>query len=54
MCEKVIPIIEGEAGEARHRSGGIKFNNLAPITNDNLTPGNPDVYYGAPAEQLER
>lgn len=53
MFELVIPIIEGETNP-ESRSGGIPFTNLDPLTDVMLKPGNPDVYYGARPEQLNR
>ncbi|KAI4156656.1 MAG: hypothetical protein LQ340_000102 [Diploschistes diacapsis] len=49
-----MPIIEGEIRDARCVSRGIPFTNLAPLTDENLVRGNPDVYYGARPEQLDR
>ncbi|KAF9733854.1 hypothetical protein PMIN04_012897 [Paraphaeosphaeria minitans] len=54
VSELVIPFIEGTIEDARCRSGGIPFNNLDPLTDGTLKPGNPDVYYGARPEQLSR
>ncbi|KAF2454500.1 hypothetical protein BDY21DRAFT_353104 [Lineolata rhizophorae] len=54
VSESVIPIIEGEIGDAKCRSGGIPFTNLDPLTDSTLKPGNPDIYYGARPEQLSR
>ncbi|KAF2804455.1 uncharacterized protein BDZ99DRAFT_397979, partial [Mytilinidion resinicola] len=54
VSESVIPIIEGKIADARCRSGGIPFTNLDPLTDGTLTPGNPDIYYGARPEQLAR
>ncbi|KAF2803001.1 uncharacterized protein BDZ99DRAFT_178900 [Mytilinidion resinicola] len=52
VSELVLPIIEGKIADARCRSGGVPFTNLDPLTDGTLTPGNPDVYYGARPEQL--
>ncbi|KAL8886647.1 MAG: hypothetical protein Q9215_005687 [Flavoplaca cf. flavocitrina] len=46
VTTSVIPIIEG--------TPGIPFTNLDPLTNGTLVPGNPDIYYGARPEQLDR
>ena len=54
VTTSVIPIIEGEIQDARCVSGGIRFTNLAPLTDENLASGNPDIYYGARPEQLDR
>ncbi len=53
VSETVVPIFEGEAG-GPCRSGGIPFGNLDHITDGTLKPGNPNLYYGAYAEQLNR
>ncbi|MCJ1313685.1 hypothetical protein MMC25_007364 [Agyrium rufum] len=50
----VIPIIEGDIEDARCVSGGIPFTNLDPLIDGTLVPGNPDLYYGARPEQLDR
>ena len=50
----MIPIIAGDVTDARCVSGGIPFTNLEHLTDGTLVPGNPDVYYGARPEQLER
>ncbi|MCJ1448908.1 MAG: hypothetical protein MMC23_009427 [Stictis urceolatum] len=53
--ERVIPVIEGTIPNDKCRAGSIPFNNLAPlITDANLVPGNPDIYYGARPGQLDR
>ncbi|KAF1814018.1 hypothetical protein P152DRAFT_513342 [Eremomyces bilateralis CBS 781.70] len=54
VSESGIPIIEGEIEDARCRSGGIPFTNLDYLTDDAIVPGNPDIYYGARPEQLNR
>ncbi|KAL9076210.1 MAG: hypothetical protein Q9157_003745, partial [Trypethelium eluteriae] len=52
---KVIPIIEGTVKDPRTESGEIPFTNLVPlVTTENLVSGNPDFYYGARPEQLDR
>ena len=33
---------------------GMPFTNLAHLTDDTLVPGNPDLYYGARPEHLDR
>ena len=50
----VIPIIEGEIRDIKCVSGGIPFTNLNHLTDGTLVPGNPDLYYGARPEQLNR
>ncbi|MCJ1449359.1 MAG: hypothetical protein MMC23_009879 [Stictis urceolatum] len=54
VSESVIPIIEGKIPDSKCRSGGIPFNNLDPLTDGTLKPGNPDIFYGARPEQLDR
>ena len=54
MTTSVIPILEGQIKDAKCVSGGIPFTNLAPLTGENVVPGNPDIYYGARPEQLDR
>ncbi|GAO14633.1 hypothetical protein UVI_02009150 [Ustilaginoidea virens] len=50
----VIPIIEGNVGDRKCVAGQIPFTNLDPLTDGTLVPGNPDLYYGARPEQLDR
>ncbi|KAI9792800.1 MAG: hypothetical protein M1816_001532 [Peltula sp. TS41687] len=54
VSELIIPIIEGEITDPKCRSGGLAFNNLDPLTDGTLKPGNPDIFYGARPEQLTR
>jgi hypothetical protein len=54
VSESVIPFIEGKVEDAKCRSGGIPFTNLDHLTDGTLVPGNPDIYYGARPEQLDR
>ena len=54
MTTSVIPVIEGDVGDAKCVSGGIPFTNLDHLTDGTLVPGNPDIYYGARPEQLDR
>ena len=54
VTTSVIPFIEGDIGDAKCVSGGIPFTNLDPLTDGTLLPGNPDIYYGARPEQLDR
>ncbi|KAL9127755.1 MAG: hypothetical protein Q9175_007672 [Cornicularia normoerica] len=54
VTTSVIPIVEGDIGDAKCVSGGIPFTNLDPLTDGTLVPGNPDIYYGARPEQLDR
>ncbi|KAI1498830.1 hypothetical protein F5X99DRAFT_420314 [Biscogniauxia marginata] len=50
----VIPIIEGYIEDGKCVSGAIPFTNLDDLTDGTLVPGNPDLYYGARPEQLDR
>ncbi|MCJ1245699.1 hypothetical protein MMC30_002903 [Trapelia coarctata] len=54
VTTSVIPIIEGEIRDTKCVSGGIPFTNLDHLTDGTLVPGNPDLYYGARPEQLDR
>lgn len=36
------------------RSGGIPFTNLEHFTDGTLLPGNPDIFYCSPPEQVDR
>jgi hypothetical protein len=54
VSESMIPFIEGKVEDAKCRSGGIPFTNLDYLTDGTLVPGNPDIYYGARPEQLDR
>ncbi|CEJ90701.1 hypothetical protein VHEMI06464 [[Torrubiella] hemipterigena] len=50
----IIPTIEGELVDRKCVSGGIPFTNLEHLTDGTLVPGNPDLFYGARPEQLDR
>ncbi|RYP27975.1 hypothetical protein DL767_007440 [Monosporascus sp. MG133] len=54
VTSTVIPIIEGDVGDGKCVSGQIPFTNLDHLTDGSLVPGNPDRYYGARPEQLDR
>jgi hypothetical protein len=54
ITESVISVIEGDNGDARCVAGGIPLRNLDHLTDGTLVPGNPDRYYGARPEQLNR
>jgi hypothetical protein len=54
VTKTVIPFIEGEITDAKCISGNIPFTNLNHLTDGTLVPGNPDLYYGARPEQLNR
>ncbi|KAH8426002.1 uncharacterized protein LDX57_003740 [Aspergillus melleus] len=52
VSASVIPLIEGNISQ--HAGGGTLFNNLAPLTDGNISQAKPDIYYGARPEDLER
>ncbi len=54
VVSSVIPIIEGDIGDLKCVAGDIPFTNLDHLTDGSLVPGNPDLYYGARPEQLNR
>ncbi|KAI0423504.1 hypothetical protein F5Y09DRAFT_336530 [Xylaria sp. FL1042] len=54
VISDVIPIIEGEVRDGSYVSGQVPFTNLEDPTGGLLVPGNPDRYYGARPEQLDR
>ncbi|KAH8706062.1 hypothetical protein BGW36DRAFT_354439 [Talaromyces proteolyticus] len=54
VTENVIPFIEGKNTDSKCIGGGIPFRNLDHLTDGTLVPGNPDRYYGARPEQLNR
>ena len=54
VTKSVIPTIEGDIRDAKCVSGGIPLKNLDHLTDGTIKPGNPDVYYGARPEQLDR
>ena len=48
----IVPIIAGESRKKHHSVTDSLFNNLAPIADD-ITKPKPDMYDGAPPEQLD-
>ncbi len=54
ITTSVIPIIEGEPGDPTCVSGSVTFTNFDHLTDGTLKPGNPDLYYGARPERIER
>ncbi|KAK8000504.1 hypothetical protein PG990_013104 [Apiospora arundinis] len=54
IVTNVASIIEGNIADRKCVSGQIPFNNLDQLTDGSLVPGNPDRYYGARPEQLDR
>src|SRR3569833_3100720 len=54
VTTSVIPIIKGNIADSKCVAGEIPFTNLDHLTDGSLAPGNPDLYYGARPEQLDR
>ncbi|KAI0196356.1 hypothetical protein F4808DRAFT_474360 [Astrocystis sublimbata] len=54
VMTSILPIIEGDVRNGRSVAGQILLTNLEDPTVDLLIPGNPDRYYGARPEQLDR
>ncbi|KAI9803830.1 MAG: hypothetical protein M1825_001710 [Sarcosagium campestre] len=54
VTDSVIPIIEGRVRDRRCVSGAIPWTNLDALTDGTLVSANPDRYYGARPEQLDR
>ena len=54
VTTSVIPIIEGQIRDAKCVAAGIPLSNLDHLTDGTIVPGNPDVYYGARPERLDR
>jgi hypothetical protein len=54
VTTSVIPVIEGNIGDSKCAAGEIPFTNLEHLTDGTLVPGNPDLYYGARPEQIDR
>lgn len=54
VTTSVIPIIEGHVEDHKCVAGEIPFTNLDHLTDGSLVSGNPDLYYGARPEQLNR
>ena len=54
VTTSVTSTIQGETRDAGCVSGGIPFKNLDPLADGTLVLGNPDLYYGARPEQLDR
>ncbi|KAI3326805.1 hypothetical protein HD806DRAFT_551881 [Xylariaceae sp. AK1471] len=54
VISDVVPIIEGEVSDNKCVAGQVPFKNLKHLTDGSLVPGNPDRYYGARPEQLDR
>jgi len=54
VTDSVIPIIEGVIRDGRCVAGGIPLTNFDHLTDATISPGNPDRFYGARPEQLNR
>ena len=54
VSRNVISVIEGSTQETYSSSIKVKFANFQSLFDYPLTPGNPDLYDGAPPEQLDR
>ncbi|KAA6415829.1 MAG: hypothetical protein FRX48_00547 [Lasallia pustulata] len=54
VTTSVTPTIEGDIRDGRCVAGGIPFTNLDPLTDGTISPGSPDILYGARPEQLNR
>ncbi|KAL9071439.1 MAG: hypothetical protein Q9157_005472 [Trypethelium eluteriae] len=54
ISRNVVNTIEGSTQETYTFSTKVKFANLQSLIDYPLTPGNPDLYDGAPPEQLDR
>ena len=50
----VIPLIEGKVTAGNYRCGQIRLANLAHLTDGNLAPANPDLFYGSLPDKLNR
>ncbi|EQL28001.1 hypothetical protein, variant 2 [Blastomyces dermatitidis ATCC 26199] len=54
ITTSVIPILDGDVGDAKCVGGDYLFGNLAPLTDGTLARAKPDHFYGARPEQLDR
>ncbi|MCJ1312897.1 hypothetical protein MMC25_006573 [Agyrium rufum] len=54
FSKHVIPFIEGNIQDAACVSGNLQFRNLRPLIDGYFVSGNPNLYYGARPEQLNR
>jgi hypothetical protein len=54
IMTSVIPIVSGSTKSDRSVARDIKFGNLDPLTDGGLVSGQPDIFYGARPEQLDR
>ncbi|TWU73435.1 hypothetical protein ED733_004430 [Metarhizium rileyi] len=54
VTTNVIPIIQGDTIDKKCVAGELPFTNLEHLTDGTLVPGNPDLYFGARPEQLNK
>lgn len=52
LLANVIPRLEGEAVGSHRTGSGIPFTNLEPLTHEILPVAQPDLFYGAPPEDI--
>lgn len=50
----IIPVIAGLHQENHFFARKTKFGNLEPLTDGNIAPDNPDLFYGSRPEELNR
>ena len=50
----VVPVISGVHQDKHFSARKTKFGNLDPLTDGTIVPANPDLFYGARPEQLDR
>jgi hypothetical protein len=50
----VVPVISGLHQKNHFSARKTKFGNLEPLTDGTIAPANPDLFYGARPEQLDR
>jgi hypothetical protein len=54
VLHDVIPFITGTNNNSHFMARSTIFGNLEPLTSGELAPANPDIYYGARPEYLDR
>ncbi|KAL4875025.1 hypothetical protein BJY04DRAFT_202725 [Aspergillus karnatakaensis] len=52
VASSVVPLIEGR--NSQYLAGGVRFSNLAPLTDETVSQAKPDTYYGARPESLDK
>jgi hypothetical protein len=50
----MVPVIAGVRQDNHFSARKTKFGNLEPLTDGTIAPANPDLFYGARPEQLDR